>query len=103
MFQSFWTLTGNPNLRRSEPVKRLAAALEELLRGSETAADSEAIALYSLVVGLEGIVVLDGTTRFQAMEADVNGLEVVGAWAEENGKEVWEECLMGFKGLIKEQ
>jgi hypothetical protein len=96
VFQSFWTLTGNPSLRKSATVKGLGEKLKGL--GIE---DGEVLALYCLVMGLGNVTVLDGTTNEQRMRGDVEGMEKVGKWIEkEEGKEVWEEALKEFKKLV---
>ncbi|KAF4123855.1 Aldo/keto reductase family, partial [Geosmithia morbida] len=93
VFQSFWTLSANPSLASSEPVVKVA-------RGAGI--DSTPAAYYALVLGLEGVTVLDGTTSEDHMRDDLGGVEAVGIWAEGEGREVWEEALREFKGLIGE-
>jgi hypothetical protein len=97
IFQSFWTFTGNPKLMQSKPVVSLAEELDNL--GVQ---EAKVLALYALVVGLGGVTVLDGTTKFERMKADLEGLEIVGKWAEGEGKEKWEEHLRVFKETIGE-
>ncbi|KAI1083906.1 Aldo/keto reductase [Whalleya microplaca] len=93
-FQTFWTLSGNPQLLRSAPVQLLASNV-----GIESA-----VALYSLVLGLEGTSVLDGTTNETHMNDGLRGIETVSEYAEtELGRPVWSECLGAFKKLIGEQ
>ena len=70
MYQSFWTLTGNPSLIRSEPVAALAQAVGVGLP----------VALYALVMD-QGVVVLNGTTSSDHMWADLEGVEKVCDWA----------------------
>jgi len=79
-------------------VKDVAGVLQSLGVGDE----SEVVALYGLVIGLEGICVLDGTTREERMSGDLRGLDVLGKWAEGEGKERWEEAIREFKGVIGE-
>jgi len=98
VFQSFWTFTGNPKLMISSPVKDLAADLVNL--GVE---DAGVVALYSLVVGLQGVSVLDGTTKGERMKGDLRGLEEVSRWASSEGKGKWEQRLQEFKRLIGEE
>jgi len=64
--------------------------------------DPEVVALYALVLALEGVSVLDGTTKFERMKADLEGLGVVGRWAEGEGRETWQGCLQVFKETIGE-
>lgn len=72
-YQSFWTLTGNPALLRSQPVRALAQAAEI----------SPALALYALVMDL-GVVVLNGTTSVSHMQEDVEGIRKMRDWAASN-------------------
>ncbi|KXJ96930.1 NADP-dependent oxidoreductase domain-containing protein [Microdochium bolleyi] len=106
VYQSFWTLTANNadmrqrgkvNLVGSEPVRKLAAAVGGGL--------SKEAAYYSLVLGLEGITILDGTTSEAHMREDLDGIDAVGRFAESSteGKEVWGQCLAGFKASIGEE
>lgn len=90
VFQSFWTLTANPGLLRSEPVVVLA----------EKAGVSVEVALYGLVLGLgERMCVLDGTTNSGRMEADVKGVKLVEEWAKKE-PEAWEALENTFKGFV---
>lgn len=93
VFQSFWTLSANPALVKSEPVKRVA----------QEAGVGIAAAYYALVIGLEGLVVLDGTTKESHMHEDLEGLEKVGAWSEGAGASDWASSLDAFKRLIREE
>ncbi|CAM1504197.1 Fc.00g017880.m01.CDS01 [Cosmosporella sp. VM-42] len=92
IFQSFWTLSANPALCRSAPVKEIAA---------KTGVPRTA-AYYSLVLGLEGITILDGTTNEAHMTEDLEGIETVGSWAEGDGAADWVSALAKFKELIGE-
>jgi diketogulonate reductase-like aldo/keto reductase len=93
VFQSFWTLSANPALVRSKPVKMVA----------EKAGVEIAAAYYSLVIGLEHLVVLDGTTKELHMRDDLEGLEKVGVWAEGVGASDWASALAAFRGLIGDE
>lgn len=92
VFQSFWTLSGNPQLLKARPVLDLAVA----------AGVEPEVALYALVLGLEGTTILDGTTSLEHMRADLDGIEKVGRWAETEGKESWGKALEDFKVVIGE-
>ena len=70
MYQSFWTLTGNPSLIKSEPVAALAQAADVGLP----------VALYALVMD-QGVVVLNGTTSRDHMREDLEGVDKVRDWA----------------------
>ncbi|KAI0453194.1 NADP-dependent oxidoreductase domain-containing protein [Xylaria acuta] len=92
-FQAFWTLSGNPELLRSAPVQKLA----------EAAAISAPVALYALVLGLEGTTILDGTKSEEHMAEDLKVTEIVNGFAQsENGRATWVACRDEFKALIGE-
>lgn len=94
MFQTFWTLSGNPHLLKSAPVQKLATSTNV----------EPPVALYALVLGLEGTTVLDGTTNETHMKDDLQGIEVVNDFARsEEGRPVWSELLGQFKKLIGEK
>jgi gamma-glutamyl:cysteine ligase YbdK (ATP-grasp superfamily) len=61
-----------------------------------------AAAYYALVLGLDGVTVLDGTTQEKHMTDDLEGIEKVGVWAESSGAGKWAEALADFKRLISE-
>lgn len=89
MYQSFWTLTGNPKLLTAEPVMVLAKA----------AGISMEVALYSLVMSLD-VVVLNGTTSARRMKEDLEGVMRVKEWAGQNA-ERWEHVRQGFRALVE--
>ncbi|KAI1633942.1 NADP-dependent oxidoreductase domain-containing protein [Biscogniauxia mediterranea] len=94
MFQSFWTLTGNPELVRSPPVLKLA----------ESARIDAARALYALVLGLEGTTILDGTRSEAHMKGDLEVPGLVENFSQSaDGQNIWSECLADFKTLIGER
>jgi diketogulonate reductase-like aldo/keto reductase len=88
VYQSFWTLTGNPSLLKSEPVARL----------SKEAGVSKQAALYSLVVEL-GIVPLNGTTSNEHMAQDLKDVANVGNWSLVYA-EKWESIVTEFKAIV---
>jgi diketogulonate reductase-like aldo/keto reductase len=90
-YQSFWTLTGNPNLLASRPVAEVA-------KGADV---SPAVALYALVMSL-GVTVLNGTTSEKNMRADLEGIMKVEEWSRTNEK-AWEDIQMRFRGLTGER
>jgi diketogulonate reductase-like aldo/keto reductase len=94
VFQTFWTLSGNPRLVHAAPVARLAAAAGGV---------EPEVAFYALVLGLGGTTILDGTTSAAHMTADLEGIEKIGQWAEGEGAGTWAEVLGEFKTLIKEE
>ena len=89
-YQSFWTLTANPQLLRSEPVARIA----------EKVGVSLPVSLYSLVLGLGRVSVLNGTTNSGRMRDDVEGLKLVNHWKKAD-KEAWQSALSSFKGMLQ--
>tara|TARA_R110002003_G_scaffold3_24_gene146 strand:- start:8771 stop:9397 length:627 start_codon:yes stop_codon:yes gene_type:complete len=90
MYQSFWTLTGNPALVKSKPVADLATA----------AGVNRIVALYTLVMDL-GVVVLNGTTSSEHMRDDLKGLVYVQSWVLLN-PHAWVRIATGFRSLIGE-
>lgn len=93
MYQSFWTLTGNPGLLQSESVGNLAAkAVEKGIVKDEK--DGRVLALYSLVMGLRGISVLDGTTNAEHMVSDMEGLKALSGLVAPGGE--WEADWKGW-------
>ncbi|KAJ5182418.1 hypothetical protein N7492_000034 [Penicillium capsulatum] len=91
IYQSFWTLTANPALVRSEPVQQLAARVNI----------SPAAALYALVMGLGHITVLNGTKNETRMKEDLAAPSKVGEFAQAQAGQ-WQQLLVGFRGLIGE-
>jgi diketogulonate reductase-like aldo/keto reductase len=97
VFQSFWTLTGNPKIMASSIVKDMSEALDKV--GVQ---DPTTVALYSLVIGLNGTCVLDGTTNDGRMKSDLEGLEVMGRLIEGEWRGRWAQWLGDFKKMIGE-
>jgi diketogulonate reductase-like aldo/keto reductase len=89
-FQTFWTLTGNPHLLKSEEVAWV----------SQKTGTSKEVALYALVLGLGNTMILNGTTNAAHMKADLEGLDIIKGWSEQAGKSEWEEALWGFTNVI---
>ncbi|KAL6871237.1 putative aldo-keto reductase [Trichoderma novae-zelandiae] len=92
VFQSFWTVSANRHLLQCSPVREVA----------QKAGVGAVAVLYSMVLGLEGTTILDGTTSESHMKEDLEGIEAVGAWAEGEGASDWDSALRGFKQLIGE-
>jgi diketogulonate reductase-like aldo/keto reductase len=91
IYQSFWTLTANPELVRSVEVGRLANHLRI----------STQAALYCLVLGLGNTIILNGTKNTSHMQDDLKALELVRAFASQKPQE-WEIMLGSFRRLIGE-
>ena len=89
VFQSFWTLTANPRLLHSTPVKDLAHI-------AEIASEQ---ALYAFVLSLGNTVICNGTSSH--MREDLDGLDKVKTWASTNEYD-WQNLLKHFKDLIGE-
>lgn len=92
VFQSFWTVTANRHLLQCSPVRAVA----------QKAGVGAVAAYYSMVLGLEGTTILDGTTNQEHMKGDLEGIEAVGVWAEGEGASDWASALSSFKKLIGE-
>ena len=94
VYQSFWTLTGNPKLLNSQCVKEIAAKANV----------SRESVMYYLVLKLGNTAVLNGTTNKDRMAADLRDLENVRIWAEavENQADA-ESNIQQFHKLIKEE
>ncbi|KAL2675015.1 hypothetical protein Neosp_011195 [[Neocosmospora] mangrovei] len=93
VFQSFWTFSANPRLAASKPVKTVA----------EGAGVPQVPAYYALVLGLEGVTILDGTTTEGHMKDDLEGIPRVASWAEGEGAATWASALAEFKQIIGEE
>ncbi|KAL2004586.1 hypothetical protein VTN00DRAFT_3322 [Thermoascus crustaceus] len=91
IYQSFWTLTANPELIRSMEVQALA----------QLADISPAAALYCLVLGLGDATVLNGTTNQRHMIEDLAAPKKVERLVAEKPEE-WTRVLNGFKQIIRE-
>ncbi|OOQ88955.1 putative aldo-keto reductase (AKR) [Penicillium brasilianum] len=89
IYQSFWTLTANPDLVRSEPVQQLAAEAQI----------SPAAALYTLVMGLGDIAVLNGTKNEDRMKEDLAAPLAVEQFIKRHPGQ-WEQLLAEFKAEV---
>jgi diketogulonate reductase-like aldo/keto reductase len=89
IYQSFWTLTANPELIKSEPVQRL----------SEKAGISVAAAFYALVISLGKVSVLDGTKSEAHMKEDLELTSKIDRFSRDHQQE-WQNLISGFKQLI---
>lgn len=90
-YQSFWTLTANPELVQSEPVQRL----------SDKAGISVATALYALVMSLGKVSVLDGTKSEAHMKEDLELTSKIEQFSGEH-RQLWQGLVSSFKHLIGE-
>lgn len=91
IYQSFWTLTANPDLVRSEPVQQLAQHVNI----------TPAAAFYTLVMGLKDVAVLNGTKNESRMKEDLSAPKLVEDFTQKK-PELWQQILTDFRGLIGE-
>lgn len=91
IYQSFWTLTANPALVQSAPVQQLATQLEI----------SPAAALYSLVMALGNVTVLNGTKNESRMREDLAAPGKVAQFTRDQSAS-WQADLADFKRLIRD-
>ncbi|KAI8960612.1 Aldo/keto reductase [Daldinia sp. FL1419] len=93
-FQAFWALSGNRQLLMSTNVFDLATKAKVEIP----------VALYALILGLEGTAILDGTTKEAHMKDDLTGIDTVSKYARsEEGQPIWSMCLRNFKEQIGEK
>jgi predicted oxidoreductase len=110
VYQSFWTLTGNPALLQSSVVQAVAGQLYSL----GVKEDTKQIALYALVLGLDdNICILNGTKDKDRMAGDLEGIRVLAKWIDNDdddgeapgghGKEQlqWKAWMAEFWALIE--
>lgn len=90
LYQSFWTLTANPRLLESEPVITIADRVNV----------SKPVALYSLVLALGHVRVLNGTKNASNMKDDLAGVQAVKGWSAAH-EDDWEQALAAFKTLLR--
>jgi diketogulonate reductase-like aldo/keto reductase len=90
VYQSFWTLTANPHLLKSKPVADI----------SQRIGVSKAVALYSLVLGLGNMAILDGTTNVERMAEDLEGVEKIRTWSRSQSSE-WQAFMDSFRELLR--
>lgn len=91
IYQSFWTLTANPELLGSAPVQQLAKHLN----------NTPAAALYVLVMGLKDVVVLNGSKNVEHMEEDLASPKQAEEFTQKE-PEIWHDILSEFRNLIGE-
>lgn len=92
IYQSFWTYSGNQKLADMKPTQIVA----------QGAGVDRVVAYYCLVLGLENVTILDGTTNEDHMKTDLEGIEKVGLWAEGEGAADWAKALEAFRKLIRD-
>lgn len=88
IYQSFWTLTGNPDLLRSRPVQQLAHHVQI----------SPEAALYTLVMSLDDVTVLNGTKNEERMKEDLAAPKLVESFTKRR-PDVWRQISLDFQVL----
>lgn len=91
IYQSFWTLTANPDLVRSEPVQQLSHHVNI----------TPAAAFYTLVMGLKDVAVLNGTKDESRMKEDLSAPKQVENFTQRH-PDLWQQILTEFQNLIGE-
>ena len=89
IYQSFWTLSANPKIIHGPEVRHVADTLR--LTPQE--------AMYNLVLALDNVVILNGTTNHMA--SDLSSVQRAREWASGHPKH-WAEYLDRFKMVIGE-
>lgn len=89
IYESFWTLSANPNLVWSAEVGSLA----------QQVGITPQSALYCLVLGLGNSTILNGTKSLKHMQEDWEAIQKVKRFAESHPQQ-WEGALKAFRGLI---
>lgn len=92
IYQSFWTLTGNPRLLESTVVAEMA----------QMVGVSKEVSLYLCVMGLGKMVVLNGTTSEERMREDLEGLRMWTEWfqRDETNQGLWRGYMNTFRALV---
>lgn len=91
VYESFWTLTGNPKILSGEPINQL----------SQLAGVSKEVAMYCLVIELGGTAPLNGTTNAEHMKGDLEDVARVRNWTFVYADK-WKSIVDGFKRSIGE-
>lgn len=91
IYQSFWMLSANPKIVHGPEVGRVADKVG--LTPYE--------AMYSLVLALDNVIVLNGTTNTKHMVDDLSCVQRTRNWASEHPND-WAYYLNRFKSLLEE-
>lgn len=91
IYQSFWTLSANPKIVHGPEVGHVAEKLG--LTPYE--------AMYNLVLALDNVVILNGTTNAKHMIDDLSSVQRTREWASEHPKD-WANYLDSFKMVLEE-
>lgn len=90
IYQSFWTLSANPKIVHGPEVEHVADKVG--LTPYE--------AMYSLVLALDNVIILNGTTNAKHMVDDLSCVQRTREWALKNPKD-WRTYLDRFKMLLE--
>lgn len=91
IYQSFWTLSANPKIVHGPEVGLVA----------DKVGLTPCEAMYSLVLALDNVVILNGTTNAKHMVDDLSCVQRTQEWALEHPKD-WAKHLNNFKMLLEE-
>ena len=91
IYQSFWILSSNPNILRGQEVRHLADKVR--LTPYE--------AMYCLVLALDNVIILNGTTNAKYMAADLSSVQRARKWVSRHPED-WAKCLAHFKMRLGE-
>ena len=92
IYQAFWALSANPKIVDGVEVRLLARQVGL----------SKHEAAYCLILGLDKVVILNGTQKEVRMVGDLKALEKTNRWALKY-PDAWEYCTNRFKALIGQQ
>lgn len=93
VFQAFWAMAKRNNSLKSS---------RAVVGVSQSAGVALAPAYLALLAGLGGLVVLNGTTDEEHMREDIEGVKIVGRWAEGEGEEAFRIALEIFEANMHE-
>ena len=89
VYQSFWTFTGNKELANGPEVELVANQLG--IKAPE--------ALYCLILTLDNVIVLNGTTKQEHMLGDLVALQTARDWAEKHPGS-WKSMVDRFRVVV---
>lgn len=96
VYQSFWTLSGNPGL-----LGKPHGSSDVVGEVAQEVGTTREVALYLLVMGLGDVSVLNGTTNQGHMRDDLAGLEKWSEWNTREGSGArWKGWMEWFRAAI---
>ena len=90
IYQSFWTLSANPKIVHGPEVAHVA----------EKVGLTPEEAMYSLVLALDNVIILNGTTNAKHMVDDLSCVQKTRGWAWSHPKD-WAQYLDRFRTLLE--